>query len=364
MISDRREIIELFLIDTIPSLYSQRECPRINFVFNEDGIKLINYVKEHPFIKKDSWTPNIEESDIERLNDIDKNYLTININDAELFFDLLTQIVNEQCKLESEYDRKVSVRNRAMFVLKRIWLRMGEIDSNNIEMFLKKQLDFLKNREFDYDTYSLNEYDDNLKYYYYVLPNYTYCESTRKINYSIMNDKKEIHNLPSIYYDIKDGICYIYAVQNYEDRKVVKSIERKLYRINDGKDALVHPNFTTALRLFLDLLSSHDINEIKVPLNQVLSYDFHVILSNEAKKNFSKKWKDISNLNQYRKEEYNHDKLWYSHVVDKEDVIEKNKIEGLYNLFKLLEELGYVNIDGINIDNELNISINIKQKTR
>lgn len=60
-----KELIELFAIRTIDELKTGKECPKLNIVLEQDGILLLNEVKEHPFNLKGYWTKDITDSDIE-----------------------------------------------------------------------------------------------------------------------------------------------------------------------------------------------------------------------------------------------------------------------------------------------------------
>ena len=61
-----KELIEIFITWTIPSIGVEKEIPRINFIFNSEGIELINSVSKNPFILKNSWTPSIAKEDIKK----------------------------------------------------------------------------------------------------------------------------------------------------------------------------------------------------------------------------------------------------------------------------------------------------------
>lgn len=51
---DFKELIELFILRTLPSIKSEKEIPNINFIFDNNSIELFNYVMKHPFRKKDA----------------------------------------------------------------------------------------------------------------------------------------------------------------------------------------------------------------------------------------------------------------------------------------------------------------------
>ena len=121
--------------------------------------------------------------------------------------------------------------------------------------------------------------------------------------------------------------------------------------------------------IFFRILNEHGIDKIKVPLLEVLNYDYHVLLSKYTDAYFHNKWDRVtSNIFESYKEidinlynsmvsEFESDKKWYNNTVNKEDLISKNKTENLYNLFAFLNSLDYCDIDGINLDDELSIRL-------
>ena len=104
---DFKELIELFILRTLPCIKNEKEIPNINFIFDTNSIELFNYVMKHPFRKKDVWTEDISTADLEitkEVNNMNPNSNTIIIDDGVLFFDYLVSIVNEHLKLFKEYD--------------------------------------------------------------------------------------------------------------------------------------------------------------------------------------------------------------------------------------------------------------------
>lgn len=366
-----QEIVELFVSSTVPDIMDEYETPKVNFLFSDEALTWFRELLKTPFKKEDYSVKNMTVEDIERLskeNQNDTNCPTINVKDYKKFFELLTDIVNCQVELCCEYGRgDIGVRQISLPLLRRIWMRMSPEDFDNVEFFLEKQLKFLKSREFDYhfgdqiigvfDKYTIS---------YVTEMSETWCESTRRMHFRIFDSLeddyylKEYHDLPKVYYDIceENGkkVCYISAVQMGKDRHRIKSIERKLYKLNKGiPDSKVHPNFVMAMKLFYEVLRKHNIRHIKVPIMQVLSYRYHELLSEEQKKLFEEKWtkkqleylyslRDLtswSDESEYERlmEDYELDKYLYDRFVDKEDFISKNKIEGLINLFMQMSYL-------------------------
>ena len=355
----------IFIHDVLKAIVSEKEIPGINFVFDDKTISFIKNVKDN---YDGRYWYNITDEDIESLNKYNDSFCYIKINDAYRFFSLLADISNNQTLLEKDYGYNTNPFSKANLICRRIWLRCNPKDFEHIEDFLEKQKDFIEDRSLDNPKEKIY-LSNNISYSIDI--NNTFCETSRNAKISISD-----HDLPSVLYDIRDEfgekVCYIYGVQNEKHRNVNKKIERSLYKINNGVNSLVHPNFSNSMVIFYDLLKEKGISKIKVPLLEVLSYDYHILLSKYTKDYYSKRWNKIElenmeliksyDMNTYNKmlNEYEDDSIWYRNSVDKEDLISKNKTENLYNLFLLLDNLGYSHINGIDIDDELNIELDKK----
>lgn len=349
-----KEVVELFIAIIYPQIKSESETPKFNIVFKEDAFGYFEEVKNNPFKKKDAFTFNIRDENINLLRIYDDSP-TIYIKDFELFFTLLTDIINNMVLLYNDYfiDTK-DARMMAVNVLRRIWLKMGITDFNDVELFLAKQLEFVKSRMFT--DLKLREHVGNLDYfdvYAEDLLNTTFDESTRALAFTLENNSGR-HTLPRIYYDIakenNEDVCYVYAIQNKGKVLFNKDIQRKLYKLNAGVHNLgVHPNQVMALISFLKLLESRGIAKINVSTQQIFSYHYHELLSDKTKKGFEKKWNEgkfqyIKSLPLKEQErywnEYEFDKKWYEHIVDKADDIEQRKTEKLFEIFyRVMEHL-------------------------
>lgn len=373
-----KEAVELFVNAIVPDIMSEKEVPKVNFLFPPSAFKLFYYIHKNPFIKSNSLTPNIEKEDIKRLlpsNQSDPNCPTIIIKDPILFFQLLTDITNEWLNEKDKYFGYGSARTLFLRGIRRIWLRMSPSDFNNIEEFLHNQLLFLKSNIFD-------EYiKKNIKVSTYLdysiiaskEENETWYETNDHMSY-ILTDNNEMHSLPNIHFATKEEngntICYIYAIQNPNLKHESKKIARSLYKLNAG---IENPNVSVssllALHTFITMLEEKGIKNIRIPCLQVLSYRYHELLSKEQKENFPRRWGPTTfsmfhNLTTKEKERFIKElkaaQTWYNHIVDKEDFISKTKTEGLFNLFYRIEEQ-FKNIKVLNTpfieDEYLNIEI-------
>ncbi len=362
-----KEVVELFVGVIYPQIKRERETPKFNIIFQQDAFDYFEEVKNNPFQKKDVITPDIKDEDIDLLRCFDDS-LTIYVKDFKLFFTLLTDIINNTVLLYNDYfvDTKDG-RMIAIYILRRIWLRMGITDFNDVELFLSKQLEFVKNRIFFDLKLGKQVFDlECFNVYGLDLVNTTFDESTRALAFTL-EDNNGVHTLPRIYYDVarenNEDICYVYAIQNKGMTIVNKGIQRLLYKLNARVENLgVHPNQVMALISFLNLLESRGISKIKVSTRQVFSYHYHELLSEKAKKDFEKKWheekfkyiKSLSFIDQKEYwREYESDKKWYLHIVDKMDDIERRKTEKLFDIFYRVME----HLPDLELKNDLDVQL-------
>jgi len=357
---DFNEAIELFVNTTLPSIKAENEVPNVNFIFDKTSLNLIDYVYKNPFKLPNSWTPNIEERHLELLkleNNMDDNIPTIVIKDGYMFFMNLVRITNEYIRLSREYGFSAHPRSTFMRLSRRIFLRMGIEDFENVEAFLEKQYEFLLSREFE--EYKYHTKVGNYKGYDIYGENrlnHTWDETNRHMYFEVYDGEEHVHDLSRIDYEIRkennEMVCYIYAVQNISMRKRSKKFERALYSLNKGiENPNVHPSQVYSVLLFLQELKKKGINKIKVPTLQVLNYRYHELLSEREKERFELKWhKDLLDTydewDEYRKTEYAYELEFYKNVVDNMDYISYLKTEKLFALMDRVvqsEELEQLN---------------------
>lgn len=368
-----KEVVELFVNRTIYDLMNESEVPKINIRFKEEAFNLFNEVMNNPHRLQDAWSPDIQEKDINLLRkQKDKNCPTIYVKNHMIFFQYLTEIINNQAILYEKYNDRYSARALAIRLMRRIWLRMGPNDFNNVEEFLKRQLEFVKNDIFNVlkDEIVIQDF-----YGYNVTAKAvitdTWDEAPLGIKFKIYEeDNITYHSLPHLFYGIENDTCYIYAVQNDKQRNRIPKIEKLLYKLNNNvENPNIHPSMVYSVILFLNLLKEYGINKIKVPTLQVLSYRYHELLSAREKISFPKKWNKntIENLKylsesqkKYKLEEYELDKTWYEHIVDKEDLISKLKTENLINLVYRIVETD----DSLSLINDIDTSDTLIIKLR
>lgn len=322
------EIIELFLGTTIYQIKSEREVPNISFKFNSAD-------SDTDFIYR-AFKNNIKYL-MEHLTD---DCICVEVHDNDLFFRCLSDIISETIKLSNEYEGRVLEIPTALYILRRIWLRMGITDIENVEQFLNRQLQFVTDRTLD--TYKKQKVDvfEGYDIFMKTIKNDSWDETTRSMIFTIERDN-ECYELPRVLYDIDNNkTCYIYGVQSaIGDHS--KHIERKLYKLNKGiENPNVHPSKVLSLLLFIKELKEKGITKIVVPSMQVLSYRYHELLSNQSKIDYEDAKSDYEKQpgSVVKQIDYKYAKDWYNRVYEKQDKISYLKTEELISLIYRLTE--------------------------
>ena len=369
------ELIEVFIKVIYPNLISGVVIPKLKFIFNSDIYEILDDVKNNPFIMNGAWTPNITDDDIEYIrknNKLDNEDYVVYVSDAKLFFEKLVSLINAFELYKKKHGHKNIGRYLMVNYLKdALWLKMLPTDFLDIYSFLDREKSFLEDDTFDMYDVVVNGYSyDNIidTYMDNIIDakkseNTLWFETINNISFDLINREKQlIYHLPSIHYGIDGDKCFIYAVQNMTKQESDKKLERSLYKLNKGIDNPVnHPSFVLALKTFINMLKSEGIYNIEVPLLEVMNYDYHAMIGKRTKEMFERQWRDITDLEECEKEQYEIDKELYEKFVDKEDFISKNKIEGLVNLFYRIEE----QFGGIEITiDDFKLNIKIKEKVK
>ena len=331
-----KDLVEVFFGTSIYDIKEEKETPNINFIFN-DNYNLLNELVNDPEFHLHRLYPD----DLEYYKShLDDDCITVEVHDINLFFELLNELLTETILLFADYDDEVIVRETAIYLLRRIWLRMGPTDIENIESFLQKQIEFTRNRKLDSHNQELVNTYEGLDVYMKTRAGEMWDETTRNMTFTIKDNKKS-YELPHILYDIDDSdTCYIYGVQSSQGEKD-KHIERKLYKLNKGiENPNVHPSKVCSLLLFIEELRKNNISKIVVPGIQVLSYRYHELLSQASKINLEEAI-EVAKRNpkdRFFKERVEYLRDWYNRVYEKQDIISYLKTEELYNLLYRITE--------------------------
>ena len=190
--------------------------------------------------------------------------------------------------------------------------------------------------------------------YYSIESTGAWYEANKKISIFIKDDSNRccLH-LPEIYFQTIDEngkkICYIYAIQTSKYEKYWNKdnmIEDSLIHIKRQlRNKYVNYKFVLALEIFIKILRENDFYDIKVPLLQLLNYDYHINMSESYKNKIALLNAAISEGRGTYDDHYKYVKEKYDKIADKEDIISKNKTERLIGAFMVLEEkFGDINI--------------------
>lgn len=378
---DFKEAVSLFLDRTMSDFQTEEEIPAINVIFHEAAFKLFDYVQKHPFKKEGWYVPSIEDRAILRAkkeNQSKPNIPTIIVKNPVKFFELLTEITNLWIDQKDKYWGGTSPRATFIRDIKRLFLRMSPSDLTNIEKFLELQLSFLKSNTLDEYIKKNVEIGEFAGYKLFTSKeeNATWCETNDKMTFYLKSKEGIFHTLPSIYFaTTKENdkiICYIYAIQNERQRHIDKKAQRKLYKLNEGiENPDVNPACVLVLKTFIELLQKQGITNIRVPALQVLSYRYHEILSEKTKREFREEYSKEKlaeietlpeNIRKRKLIDYEWQKTWYSHVVDKQDFISSAKTEGLFRVFyRVLEQFDNIEILNTPFIEDENLNITIKE---
>ena len=172
-------------------------------------------------------------------------------------------------------------------ILTTLWANATYDDFNESEEFLRKQISFLKDNTFsEYNEPTIIGYSEMLGGYVEIenISEPILNETPNSLKISLVEpETNEKYTFPLVRYGIKDGKCYIYAVQKNKkfdiDNNFKKKVNRKLFKIGENFDTKndtyenykegnlkdVSASFVVASNIALGLLSSKGINDIVVP---------------------------------------------------------------------------------------------------
>lgn len=221
-------------------------------------------------VQIDDFFYNIHFTINHSLND---NVPVITVKNMELFYNYIKQFISL-----FNLSQKEDILKKLVY----LFSNLSFSDFNNIESYVKRNIDFVQNRLFENKNISFldQQIEVSTREYYQESP---YCFT---INITNGVDKYE---LPIISYGISNNVCYIFAVQDKNLDKnncYNKKIKRLLYKINSGVYDVesveyknykengssyypenisdVSPSAVLSLSIFLKQLSDLGITKIKV----------------------------------------------------------------------------------------------------
>jgi len=245
-------------------------------------------------------------------NPYNDNFKTVVVRDYKEFFNLLTRLYELDIDKYIKHERSSYGIYRMKNFFKDVWLRASNLDFQDINNFLKKEISMYENDIFhEYDEeYYLGKYNsdkgillschnkiskpwDECPYemIFGLYPESLYEES----NSCFLSFPS--YELPKVRYGIYEEngekICRIGSIQkdiyniNLDDRtsKIAKRMRYKLSN-DDG----IEPDKIISLFLFINLLKNKGITKIEIPSLYPLDYDYHITRSKYLKKDLIDNW--------------------------------------------------------------------------
>ncbi len=299
----------------------------------------------------------------------DKN--VIKVRDHVKFFNLLRALYECEIDYYERFQCQPYEPFRMKSFFKDLWLRATNLDFENIEEFLEKQIDMYKDKTFEkYDEEkkicSLDEIADLVINVRNRDAN-TWDESPYELCFRVYDDYyigsnfgKIFYELPKIRYGIyeHDGekICRLGSIQNnsidYEtDEYAKKKINRLKYKLVDNREDFegIEPKKVLSFMIFLKLLKENGINKVEIPAVYILDYNYHLKMN----KVIDEKLKSCVTTRRGQVKDYDD---FYNTYYLKEDIISKSKSEDLYRIG--LKSKDYLDgIDVLDIDNRVLLDI-------
>lgn len=288
--------------------------------------EIINEAKDGQVeIDSDIWPVAFNTIIVEGTNEKiiwnDNNNITLLIKNKKRLLELLDIYV----ELELEKNRKTITffsnkkKNQVKFIITYLFVNATTEDFLSPIKLVEKQIKFLNDVTLDFLNnpidIDMGEKFINSKLHVQKYINSVSMETTNRIDMSLLGNvdgKDYTYNLPSIYYEISDGTCYIYSVMmpkirketSTEKSKYDKKINRFLYQINDGVKELeshdyfdykegkndyypeenitdVTHSFLLAINIFIAILQAKKIDNLKVVAYLPVRYQSRDIAAQE-----------------------------------------------------------------------------------
>lgn len=302
----------------------------LKFVFTKEFIKKLEEYLDLDYDRNKVGIDILKRNLLEYNNrdEYDNNNYIV-VNDYNTFFMLLNKIYRYNPNL-----------------MNTIWLRMGANDLLDVNSFLLKQVSFLNNSLCN-DKYNYIGEFDNLRLMCKDDNNDDYFETNKHIQFTFEKETYE-YAFPVIHYALDKNVCYIYGIQSLTNQKNDEEIKIELQKIRKNlRNKSVSAEFIMALKMFIELLKSKGIYDIKVPLLQIFNYPYHEEISQkteyayslyteEEKEKYRKMYEE--NIINDAMFDFIHTEMVFNRFYEKQDIISKNKTERLIDIFMIMEE--------------------------
>lgn len=207
----------------------------------------------------------------------------LNLNNKELLYSKIIEYVskfkNSKSFLYSD-EQELYVKR----IITLLFADMSINDFNEPIAYVQRKINFIDNKFLEDKVISSDYFEGKI----IVEINPYGKETPYSFDPTIVDDNNS-YVLPTVSYGVSDGVCYIYAIQDYNEHLKTKhhdKIKRKLYKINSGvyeNESLeykeykegkseyypenisdVPPSFVLSLTLFLNEVYKKGITKVKV----------------------------------------------------------------------------------------------------
>ena len=244
-------------------------------------------------IDNDEWPISfntiIYEDGVEKERYEGEGISTLVIHNEESFLKLLEEYVSLELQMDRKTPRYLERdKYHEKAILAYLFVNATPEDFHNPESFIRRRINMLKDKTFSYldSPIEINGGDIVLDSKVCIErgENPITMETPYRIDFTL---RKEEENevleckLPSIYYGIENGTCYIYSVLKKKEKEDLspktisfhKKINRQLYKLNEGLERdendeesildITH-SFLLSLTMFMAMLESNGIEKVNV----------------------------------------------------------------------------------------------------
>ncbi len=242
----------------------------------------------------------------------DKSPLVLHVKNKTIFYNYIKEFIN-----------LFNFENTDEIIKMLVYLfsNLTYSDTENVEEYVKRNISFVENKILKDCEFKFLENKITIS----ILEAFQETPYCFKTTISLNNLSYE---LPTIYYGIDKGICYIYAIQDKNKDKTSsysRKIKRILYRMNSGiKEDIEYQQYKNGLSDYYP----ENISDISPSAILVLSLFFQQLLENNIT---NIKVVPFLPIRYYSKEQAYKNKLEY---LIKKNQLDKSQKEVLLNQFK------------------------------
>ncbi|MBO5096238.1 MAG: hypothetical protein J6B98_05125 [Bacilli bacterium] len=301
------------------------------------------------------------------INTLDDFTPVLNLNNKELLY---SKIIEYIYKFKNS-DKFLNSDEQELYVKRVIALLFADMsinDFNDPVLYVQRKIDFIDNKLLEDKTIHSDYFEGDI-----IIEINPYGKETPYSFDPIIVDDNDSYVLPIISYGISEGVCYIYAIQDYNEHEKTKyhdKIKRKLYKLNSGvyedesieyKDykegkseyypeniSDVPPSFILSLTLFLNEIYKNGITKVNVVPYLPIRYANKIkVIARKVLRDGKKQ-----NLNNMEK------KNMFLELVDKQRYIQSNITEKFIRCFYRMN-YHFTNVSITSLPMELDDSLHI-----